>query len=305
MRMMNKIGMFFAYWEKEWGADPIPYIQKAAKLGFDVVELSAGGMIEFTDSQLAAIKEAGEDCGIEITYCIGFPLGNDVASADRMQREKGIAYAKRILHAIHKLDGKLLTGILYAAWPYTPDFGLTDKREALDRSIQSVRSFMPLAEDFDITCGFEVVNRFEGYLLNTAAEGVEFVKQIDSENAKLLLDTFHMNIEEDSLTDAIVTAGERLAHFHVGEANRRPPGQGRLPWDDIAGALSSIGYRGRILMEPFIKMGGSVGRDIKVWRDLSGEATAEDMDRMAKESLQFMRATFSRAQSKGGNATCR
>ena len=81
-----------------------------------------------------------------------------------------------------------------------------------------------LASDHGITLGMEALNRFEGYLINTAQECIDYVRAVDRPNVKVMLDTFHMNIEEDSLTDAIRRSGKLLGHFHVGEANRRCPG---------------------------------------------------------------------------------
>ena len=113
-----------------------------------------------------------------------------------------------------------------------------------------------------------MLNRFENHVLNTAEEGVAFVREVGKPNVKVHLDTFHMNIEEDSFGEAIRTAGPLLGHFHTGENNRRVPGKGRLPWHEIGTALREIGYDGAVVMEPFVKMGGGVGSDIKVWRDL-------------------------------------
>ena len=134
-----------------------------------------------------------------------------------------------------------------------------------------------------------MLNRFENHVLNTAEEGVAFVREIDKPNVKVMLDTFHMNIEEDSFADAIRTAGPLLGHFHTGENNRRVPGKGRLPWHEIGAALREIGYGGAVVMEPFVKMGGQVGNDIRVWRDLSGNANEAQMDEAARQALAFSR----------------
>ena len=99
-----------------------------------------------------------------------------------------------------------------------------------------------------------------------------------------------MNIEEDSFADAIRSVGSRLAHFHVGESNRRPPcDQGKMPWDEITGALKEINYQGAIVMEPFIKMGGEVGRDVKVWRDISKGASEADMEKLLADAASMLR----------------
>lgn len=130
----------------------------------------------------------------------------------------------------------ILNGVSYAGWQALPDHGITldEKRRKEELALESMSRLMKVAEDCGVLYCCEVVNRFEQYLLNTAKEGVEFVKRLGSPNARVLLDTFHMNIEEDSMVDAILEAGPWLGHFHVGENNRRPAGStNRLPWKDM------------------------------------------------------------------------
>ena len=110
---------------------------------------------------------------------------------------------------------------------------------------------------------------------------------------KIMLDTFHMNIEEDDMAEAILLAGDKLGHFHVGENNRRLPGKGGMPWYQIGSALRAIGYDRNIVMEPFVKSGGGVGSDSKVWRDLSKGASSEMLDADAAASVAYLRNVFS------------
>jgi D-psicose/D-tagatose/L-ribulose 3-epimerase len=86
--------------------------------------------------------------------------------------------------------------------------------------------------------------------------------------------------------------GPDLGHLHVGEMNRKPPQEGRMPWRGIAAALFDIRYDGHVVMEPFTQTGGQVGRDIKVWRDLSGGASREEMDNAVACSVRFLRGLF-------------
>ena len=132
----------------------------------------------------------------------------------------------------------------------------------------------------------EVVNRFEQFLLNTCDEALAYVEAVGSPNAKILLDTFHMNIEEDFIGDAIVKAGDKLGQLHVGENNRMPPGYGHIPWTEVGAALRKIDYQGPVVMEPFLMPGGEVGRDIKVFRDMS---VGLEMDEEARKALMFVR----------------
>jgi D-psicose/D-tagatose/L-ribulose 3-epimerase len=133
----------------------------------------------------------------------------------------------------------------------------------------------------------EVINRFEQFLINTAAEAVAYVDEVGSPACRILLDTFHMNIEEDSIGGAIRLAGPRLAQLHLGETNRKPPGMGRMPWPEIKGALDGIGFQGSLVMEPFVVPGGQVGRDIGVWREV---VERPDLDALARASAAFVRA---------------
>ena len=286
---MNKLGIYFAYWTKEWKADFLYYLEKAERLGFDVLEVSAACLGDMPAEKRAELKKAAEDKGIELTYCIGLPADRDPASDDAAIRSKGVEYIKKTLEVIYGMGGRVFGGINYASWPGLPHKGMEDKRPFLERSVASMREVIKSAEDFGILYCVEVVNRFEQFLINTAAEGVAYVEAVRSPNIKLLLDTFHMNIEEDSIKEAIITSGSYLGHFHIGEANRKAPGKGRMPWNEIIGALGEINYQGRLVMEPFVRMGGEVGRDIRVWRDLSGGADEAGLDADASNALHFIR----------------
>lgn len=183
-------------------------------------------------------------------------------------------------------------GVIFASWPY--DYNVpVDKPASRARSIESMKVAAGIAADHGVTLMCEVVNRFEHYMINTAAEAVAFAKEIDKPNVKVMLDTFHMNIEEDFLGDAIRAAGDLLGHFHIGECNRKVPGQGHMPWDEIGQALRDIKYAGCVVMEPFVRTGGgTVGKEIRVWRDLSGGADDAKLDADIAQSLKFVRGKF-------------
>ena len=150
-----------------------------------------------------------------------------------------------------------------------------------------------MAADHGITLCMESLNRFEGYMINEAYEDVNYVKAVDKPNVKAMLDTFHMNIEEDSMIEAIKLTEGYLGSFHVGEANRRCPNpNGRMDWEAIGKALRDINYDGYVVMEPFVQMGGQVGKDISIWRDMSHGASIEQLDADAAASVEYLRKTF-------------
>ncbi len=287
---MNKIGIYYAYWTHEWDVDFHPFIDKVAAIGFDILEVNAGTVARMTSDERAALKAHADDRNLSLTYCIGLPHAYDVASADASVRAAGVRYLQSMAEAVGELGGGKIGGIIYGAWP-SPNLppGETDKRASLDRSIQSMKLAAQAAEANDVTFNVEIVNRFEQFLLNTSAEALEYLEAVGSPNVKMLLDTFHMNIEEDFVGAAILTAGDKLGHLHIGENNRMPPGYGHIPWTEISAALRKIGYTGDVVMEPFLLPGGQVGSDIKVYRDLS---IGLDIDVEAGKALQFMRGVL-------------
>jgi D-psicose/D-tagatose/L-ribulose 3-epimerase len=149
-----------------------------------------------------------------------------------------------------------------------------------------MKELVKVAEDNNVILNVEVINRFEQFLLNTCEEAVKYVEEIDSPYCGILLDTFHMNIEEDSIGEAIIKAGKHLNSLHIGETNRKPPGLGRMPWGEIKNALDKISYSGSLVMEPFVNPGGKVGRDIGVWRELM---PGVDLDSEAAKAVIFVK----------------
>lgn len=286
---MNKVGIYYAYWTCDWDADFVPFVSKVAALGFDILEVNSGTVTHMPNAERDRLKAAAAKHGIELTFCIGLPPAYDVAAEDGAVRRKGVDFLKRQAEMLRYMGAKELGGILYGCWPGRLPAGVTDRRPFVDRSIESMKEVVKVVEDCGVLFNVEVVNRFEQFIMNTAAEAVEYVRRVGSPNLKILLDSFHMNIEEDSFREAIRTAGDLLGHLHIGETNRRAPGRGRIPWHEIAAALKEIGYRGSIVMEPFLQPGGEVGRDISVFRDL---ADGLDLDAEARRALAFVRSTL-------------
>jgi D-psicose/D-tagatose/L-ribulose 3-epimerase len=285
-----KFGTLFAYWVREWKGDYALFAKKAAKIGFDILEISAGQLLTMSGKELDELRSLAKDLGIGITSNIGPAKNKDVSSKNPAIRKAGIRSLTAIMHAMDRLDSRVLAGVLYSYWPC--DFREVDKKAAWELGVASVRSLAGTADSLGIDLCLEVVNRFETYILNTCEEAVRYCKAVGSPRARILLDTFHMNIEEDNIGDAIRLAGPRLGHLHVGEGNRKVPGKGHLPWNEIGKALRDIHYEKGVVMEPFVLSGGKVGSDIKVWRDLSGNATAGKMDRDIKASLKFLKQAF-------------
>lgn len=287
-------GIKCSYWEKPADTPVTFFIDKAALLGFDIIELESRMILEQNDDQLRQIRQYAADKGIGLTLGSGPVRELNLCSKDPMIRKAAISFRIHLIENAAKAGIKIIGGGLHAYWP-------VDFREPVDkpgdwgRSVEGMRIVAETAAEYNVCLCVEVMNRFENHILNTAAEGVSFCRDVGSSHVRLLLDTFHMNIEEDSLPAAIRQAGPLLAHLHTGEGNRKVPGKGHLPWREICEALVDISYTGTEVMEPFVRSDGAAAQAIHVWRMLV-EGGEEKMDRDAAEALLFLRAVYRSAE---------
>ncbi|NCD34676.1 MAG: sugar phosphate isomerase/epimerase [Spartobacteria bacterium] len=286
---MRNIGIYYAYWTQEWDVDFFPYVQRVKKLGFDQLEIHGGALSLMTPDDRKKLRDEAARQEIALSYGIGLTPQNNVSSLDENVRQAGVKFMKGVIQAIADMGGGCVGGTVHSFWPATDLESIEQKKLIWAQSLKSMREMIPLAEDLGVVLSVEVINRFEQYMLNTCAEAVRYVEEINSPNCKILLDTFHMNIEEDSIGGAIELAGSHLSGLHVGEPNRKPPGFGRMDWGEIKIALDKINFDGPIVMEPFVRPGGTVGKNIAVWRDLMPGA---DLDEAAAQSVRFLRKTL-------------
>ena len=286
-----KYGIYYAYWEKEWAADYTQYVKKAEKLGFDILEIGASPLPDYSHEQIRLLRQCAKDSGVTLTAGYGPTFEHNMGSSDPAIREKASEWFKRLFEVMGQLEISKIGGALYSYWPV--DFSKpVHKEDDWKYSVEGMKKLSELAEPYQITLNLEVLNRFENPILNTAEEGVQFVTEVDRDNVKVMLDTFHMNIEETSISAAIRTAGNLLGHFHTGECNRMVPGQGRMPWREIAEALHEIQYDGSVVMEPFVRRGGQIEKDIHIWRNMKTDISEEILDRDARNALLFEKYLF-------------
>jgi D-psicose/D-tagatose/L-ribulose 3-epimerase len=285
---MNKIGIHFGFWSRDRAPDFIPYINKAAELGFDILEVSAFALMDYSTGKREDIRKAGIDQGIELNFITGVPDQYDISSDDQSMRTKGIEYIKKNIELVFRMGGTRLSGIIYGPWCAVPKNG-RNREYYRDMSVSSMKSIIKTAEECNVQINLEVVNRFEQFILNTSRQAVEYIEMVGSPKLKMLLDTFHLNIEEDSIGEAIEFAGAQLGHFHICENNRKLPGDGSMDWEEIAGALKKIHYSGPLVIESFLRTGGTVPDLLKIWRDMDNG----NPDRAAASSLTFIKQCFS------------
>ncbi len=288
-----KYGIYAPYWTHEWATENEHYIPKVKKLGFDVLEISCVNLIQkyTSDEQILELKECAAEHGVTLTSGYGPTKEQNICSDDPAVVARAMDFFQNLLPKLQLLGVKILGGGLYSYWPLDPALKM-DREAEMERAIRNLQILAKTAEQCDVTLGMEVLNRYEGYMLNTCEQAKKFIDEVGSTHVKIMLDTFHMNIEEDNMAAAIRLAGPDLCHLHLGEQNRRVPGKGTLPWQEIGQALRDINYQGAAVMEPFVMSGGTIGSEIKVWRDLVPDATEEQLDRDAEGAVKFVRHVF-------------
>ena len=289
-----KYGICYCYWSKDWeGSDYPKYIERARRCGFDALEIFYGRTLTMPQSEVDDILAACRANDVEIYVSGGFGPEYDLDSFDESVRQAGVQNSITLLKAMARIGAKNFSGINYAPWcKFDTAF---EKAKATEMAAKSLREIGKACADYDFSWNMEVVNRFEGYLLNIADEAIALCDMVDSPHINILLDTFHGMIEEDDLAEAIRKVGKaRLGHYHMGSNNRRPPRPGFLPWQDIVNALKDIGYDRCVSFEPLVRTGGTVALEGgNVWRPMLADNDDEAaLDREIIQAREFIQGMF-------------
>ena len=125
--------------------------------------------------------------------------------------------------------------------------------DARERLVETFKRCCEIAHKTGIRIALDPLNRYEADCVNTVVEGISLMQEVNHPAFGLLLDTFHMNIEEPKIADAIHTAAKRLWHVHLGDSNRLPPGQGHFDFAEVVNALNIVGYTGYLSAELLAK----------------------------------------------------
>ena len=296
---MINIGLHNGYWVGSEISTLQQALSIAAEVGLDVYEMETWDLYGKNQDELLEIRRMARDYGIHLICNGGFSDFNDIASDDLSCRRKGSAMAVEVIQAMQTAGINSWSGINYSAWlrrPSVRPFTKDEKCRVKDLSVRSLKEICHVAQECGVSYCFEIVNRFEQFLVNTAKEGVNLIREVDNPSAKLLLDTFHMNIEEDSIADAIQLAIDEavLGEVHVGESNRRIPGSGitHMDWQGIFDTLRIGKFSGPIVMEPVVRMGTELASDVCLWRDLHTNLSLTSLKEDVKQGIEYIRSFF-------------
>jgi D-psicose/D-tagatose/L-ribulose 3-epimerase len=223
-----------------FGPRPIAEIAaRVAKLGYDGVELH-GDLEAFAPEEIAALFR---DHGLEVFSLT--PDNVDPATPDAGARAAAIDYYRRLVDFAAALGGALVSfhGLVGRIAPVG---SMAEEEELL---VVALRTVCEHARAAEVRVVYEVLNRYESHLVNTGRAALALIDRVGADNLGVLLDAYHMNIEEQGLPDAIRSVGDRLGLFHVADSNREGIGRGHTDFVGVVRALDEIGYRGPVIVE--------------------------------------------------------
>jgi sugar phosphate isomerase/epimerase len=222
-------------------------LQKAARLGYDGLELMVVRPDELDAQRIRAqMTASGLEVAAVASGAISAADGLTLLMADTEMARQAVTRLHALIDFAAELGAPLVTIGSFRGW-----LAWAGGAQAWPRLTEILGAAANRAAARGIRLALEPLNRYESDVINNATEGLGLIDQIDHDHLGLLLDTYHVNIEESSLTDCFrqVMAVGRLWHVHLGENNRLPPGQGHLDFPGIVDTLRETSYRGYLSAE--------------------------------------------------------
>ncbi len=271
---MNRFGINLWNWSNNPEENIFELISKASAIGFTAVEIP---MHEGTLKYTSEIRRMLEDNGLEVTLCACMLKGRDVSNFDEKIRDNTQVYFRECIETAAEIGAKAFVGPLYAGGGKCHLLSPVKKKEEWELAVSGIKNAASLASKHGISLCVEPLHRYRTSVVNTAKQATKLVSDIDMPNVKIHYDTFHANIEENDVCDALedILKAKMLGHFHACANNRGAPGTGHLPWKKIFSLIKRYEYEGHITMETFCTGGFDA-----LWSPL-----AESPDELAKTGI--------------------
>ena len=249
--------------------------------GFDLIELP---IEDPTDWDPARTAELLDRLPLRASIACVMAPGRGFTGDDRATVEETRTYLRACINVAANIGAGVVAGPMYAPTGTCRRLERGERAIVVDRIVAGLRPVVAYAEERGVALGIEPINRFETSVVNTAEQALEIVERIDSPACGVLLDTFHMNIEEKLPAAAIRAVGSRLVHFHACGTDRGTPGKDHTAWEEIFAALIGIDYRGALVIESFTAENQTIATAASIWRPL-----APTQDEIATDGLAFLR----------------
>lgn len=288
---MNPIGIISMSYARPFTAQHLPFLQRAKSSGLDFVEMLVP---EPGEIAMGKLRVAIEDAGLAVALAARMNPKRDPTSDDPVARKEGREYLRRCVDVAVALGARIVGGPIYGSplvfagrAPAPVD---EKKRQArIAWASEALAEAGLYAASLDVVLAIEPLNRFETDMINTARQAVELLAKARAPGLGIMLDTFHMNMEEADMADAIKACGRHLVHFQANENHRGFLGTGHIDWATVCHALAAVQYRGPITLEPFRREDERIGVPLAQWRPPTRNED-EDIARSAALLRRFLEA---------------
>jgi len=273
-------------------------LERLHRFGYDGIEISGEPTRYVTDEVRRLMDQYQLECWGSVTMMFE---GRDLIHPDAGIRRETVQYIKDSLDMTKRLSGRIFCIVPSTVGKTRP---LASMSEEWAWAVAGLKEVTEYAGELGIVPGIEPLNRFETYFINRHDQALLLCEEVGN-NLGVVLDTFHINIEEADPIQAIRNVGSKLVDFHVADNNRRPAGKGHFDWARIVGALRDIGYDGHLTAEfvltldrtPIALMSEKresdmtiTAEDLKFINDMgSGLISGADYDRAVETSIETLK----------------
>ena len=265
---MNPIGIISMQYNRPFSAADFPQFGRWKSAGYDFAELLVP---EPGELDLAVTRRALADAGLGVVLAARVNLERNLTSDEPAKRQAGLDYLGYCAETAQALGASTVGGPLYGnplvfagRAPHAVPESLRQAR--VEWCVAGLKAGGDAAAKCGIRFGVEPLNRFETDILNTTRQGVALMAMVAHPHVGLVLDSFHMNMEDDDICTALRAAAACLLHFQANENHRGYLGTGHIDWNPVVRTLADIGYTGTISLEPFRRTDERIGIPFAQWK---------------------------------------
>lgn len=277
-----KYGLNLLLWTAGVTPEHFKLLAQIKEWGYDGVELP---MFDFDVTNAAKVGKELRRLGLETTAVTVCTPEENPISPDAAIRKAALERLKKAVDACAAAGATHLCGPIHSALGEFTGAGRT--ADEWKRAGEVLSQAADHAKANNVTLVVEYLNRFECYFLNTAVDAARFCREIGHSHLKTMYDTFHANIEEKSITAAVMACADQLVHVHISENDRSTPGEGGVNWDESFEALRKINYDGWMMIEAFGLALPELAAATRIWRRMFPSE-----QHLAVNGLRFMRSRW-------------
>jgi D-psicose/D-tagatose/L-ribulose 3-epimerase len=278
-----KYGINMLLWTGDVTPAHAPVLREIKEWGFDIAELAVLENVDVRNYR--DVARILDDVGLDRTLNAGASLEHNPIDDRASVRRATVDYFRRIIDICEVLGVRLLNG------PFTAPVNALSMRARTDeewaRAVEVFSELAPIAERAGVVMAHECLNRFQTYFLNTIEDSARFARAVSHPAFRLMYDTYHAHMEEQSPADAIRAGDDLIVHIHASENDRGIPGAGQVGWRETFQALHRAHYAGALVIEAFSQATPEVARLTRTWR----QSYAHESD-VAREGLRFIRSMW-------------